>query len=72
MDSLFTFFLFVMVPTMIVVFLLAPMINRLFVPGFSGSAGRVAHRSTNFALLTAISQIIEFVWFRHSQAKGRL
>ena len=26
-------------------------------PGFSGSAGRVAHRSTNFALLTAISRL---------------
>ncbi|MBI3632419.1 MAG: hypothetical protein HY225_03150 [Candidatus Vogelbacteria bacterium] len=37
MDNLFTLFTLIMVPTMVVVFLFTPQLNRLFVPGFSTS-----------------------------------
>ncbi|MBI3633674.1 MAG: murein biosynthesis integral membrane protein MurJ [Candidatus Vogelbacteria bacterium] len=35
MDSLFTFFLLVMAPTMLLAFIFAPVLDRIFVPGFS-------------------------------------
>ena len=71
MDSLFTFFLFVMVPTMIVVFLLAPMINRLFVPGFSEAQQAELLIVVRILLFSPLFLGLSNLFGSVTQAKGR-